>query len=123
VLRNLDPWTVLKLSLVYYLALFFVLLVAGAILWTGAAALGVVGNIEHFMVDIGFDGFRLIPSRVLGGVALGGLVLVIAGTCANVLLAALFNLMTDVVGGLRITLQEDSDRPAAPTKKDGSPTV
>ncbi|MEA3020685.1 MAG: hypothetical protein QOI47_2209, partial [Actinomycetota bacterium] len=30
VLRNLDPWTVLKLSLVYYLALFFVLLVAGA---------------------------------------------------------------------------------------------
>jgi hypothetical protein len=31
--------------------------------------------------------------------------------------------MTDVVGGLRITLQEDSDRPAAPTKKDGSPTV
>jgi hypothetical protein len=110
VLRRLDPWTVLKLSIVYYLALFVVLLVAGFLLWAGAEAVGVVGNIESFMVDIGFEDFRFIPSQLFGGLALAGLVLVIAGTVANVLLTSLFNLMSDVVGGLKLTLQEDADQ-------------
>ena len=113
-LRKLDAWTVLKLSLVYYLALFVVILVAGVLLWAGASAAGVVGNIENFMVDIGFENFKFLPSKLLGGVALGGLVLVVAGTFANVLMTALFNLMSDVVGGLRLTLQEDPDLPRPP---------
>jgi uncharacterized membrane protein len=118
VLRRLDPWTVLKLSVVYYLALFAVLLVAGTLLWAGASAVGVIGNIESFMVDIGFEDFRFIPSKLLGGLALGGLILVVAGTVANVLLTALFNLMSDVVGGLKLTLQEDAEpgRSAEPGK-------
>ena len=117
-LRRLDTWTVLKLSLVYYLALFVVLLVAGMLLWAGATAVGVVGNIESFMVDIGFEDFRFIPSELLGGFALAGLVLVVAGTFANVLMTALFNLMSDVVGGVKLTLQEDVE--PGPT---GSSTV
>lgn len=125
VLRRLDPWSVLKLSLVYYLAVFIVVLVAGVLLWSGAEAAGVVGNIENFMIDIGFDDFKFIPSELLGGVALGGLVLVVAGTCANVLLTALFNLMSDVVGGLKLTLQEDvAAAPKKTSKKDeGKSTV
>jgi len=115
VLRKLDVWTVLKLSLVYYLALFVVLLVAGMLLWAGATAVGVVGNIEGFMVDIGFEDFRFIPSELLGGFALAGLVLVVAGTFANVLLTALFNLMSDVVGGVKLTLQEDVEAGATGT--------
>jgi hypothetical protein len=121
VLRTLDPWSVLKLSLVFYLALFVVILVAGTLLWAGASAAGVVGNIEDFMVDIGFEDFRFIPSKLFAGVALGGLVLVVAGTCANVLMTALFNLMSDVVGGLKVTLQEDGRTPNA--KDDGTATI
>ena len=34
--------------------------------------------------------------------------LVVAGTVANVILCALFNLMGDVTGGLKMTLQEDA---------------
>jgi hypothetical protein len=118
ILRRMDPWSVLKLSLVYYLAVFVVILVAGTLLWAGASAAGVVGNIENFMVDIGFEDFKFVPSKLLGGVALGGLVLVVAGTFANVLLSALFNLMSDVVGGLKLTLQEDSSPPAAVPPRD-----
>ena len=121
-LRKLDPWSVLKLSLVFYLALFIVILVAGVLLWAGATAVGVVGNIENFMVDIGFNDFKFVPKELLGGVALGGLVLVVAGTCANVLLAALFNLMGDIVGGLKLTLQEENEvpRPEEGTTEQGS---
>jgi uncharacterized membrane protein len=106
---------------VYYLALFVVILVAGALLWAGASAAGVVGNIENFMVDIGFEDFKFEPGQLLSGVALGGLVLVVAGTFANVLMTALFNLMSDVVGGLRLTLQADPDQPRR--TDDGNATV
>ena len=121
VLRRLDPWSVLKLSIVYYLALFLIVLVAGTLLWAGASSIGVVENIESFMVDIGFDDFRFVPSKLLGGVALGGLVLVVAGTVANVIMCALFNLMSDATGGLRLTFQEDVAAP--PVSKDGRPKV
>jgi len=121
VLRQLDPWTVLKLSLVYYLCVFVVLLVAGVLLWAGANAAGVVGNIETFMEDIGFEDFRFVPGQLFGGVALGGLVLVVAGTFANVLMTVLFNLMSDIVGGLKLTLQEDVDG-VAPAPSKGSST-
>ena len=112
VLRRMDPWSVLKLSIVYYLAVFLVILVAGVLLWAGATTVGVVENIESFMVDIGFDDFKFIGSKMLAGVALGGLVLVVAGTVANVILCGLFNLMGDVTGGLKMTLQEDVPRSA-----------
>ena len=112
ILRRMDPWSVLKLSIVYYLAVFLVILVAGVLLWAGATSIGAIENIESFMVDIGFDDFKFVGSQMLSGVALGGLVLVVAGTVANVILCALFNLMGDVTGGLRLTLQEDVPRPA-----------
>lgn len=123
VLRRLDPWSVLKLSLVYYLCVFVVLLVAGVLLWAGANAAGVVGNIETFMEDIGFDDFRFLPGQLFGGIALGGLVLVVAGTFANVLLTVLFNLMSDAVGGLKLTLEESVDRPAAAPAKGSKRSV
>lgn len=118
VLRKLDAWSVLKLSFVFYLALFIVVLVASVLLWAGATSVGAVGNIENFIVDIGFNEFKFVPNELLGGLALGGLVLVVAGTCANVLLAALFNLMGDVVGGLKLTLQEETEVPRKTKDKD-----
>lgn len=107
VLRRVDPWSVFKLSLVFYLCVCLVLLVAGIVLWLGASATGVVGNVESFFQDAGFDGFKFSAGMMLRGFTLGGLVLVVAGTVANMLLATLFNLMSDVVGGVRVTLAED----------------
>jgi hypothetical protein len=110
VLRRIDPWSVLKLSLLFYLCVCLVMLVAGALLWAGASAAGVIGNIESFVADIGFDDFRFIPGDILRASTIGGLVLVVAGTIANTLLAVLFNLMCDIVGGLKVTLAEDIGR-------------
>ena len=107
VLRRVDPWSVFKLSLVFYLCVCLVLLVAGVVLWVGASAAGVISNVEGFFQDAGFDGFEFSAGVLLRGFALGGLVLVVAGTIANLLLTTLFNLMSDVVGGVRVTLAED----------------
>ena len=107
VLRRVEPWSVLKLSLVFYLCVCAVLLVAATLLWIGASITGVVGNVESFFRDAGFDGFRFSPPQMLRAVVLIGLILVVTGTLANLLLAKLFNVLSDTVGGIRITLAED----------------
>jgi hypothetical protein len=107
VISRIDPWSVLKVSVLFYLSLCIVLLTAGVLLWAGAASIGVIGNFEGFMDSIGFTDFELQPAVMLRGAALGGMVLVVAGTFATVLMAALYNLIHDVVGGLRVTLAED----------------
>jgi hypothetical protein len=113
VVRHVDPWSVLKLSLLFYLCLFVVLMVAGVVLWNIAAAAGTIGDIESFFKDAGafqtfsFDGFTIFRAT-----SLIGLILVVAGTGINVLLAVLFNLISDLVGGIRFTvIEEESARP------------
>lgn len=107
VLRRISPWSVLKVSLLFYLSMFVVLLVAGILLWLGARSAGFIGNIESFMDEIGFTDFQFVPSQILRGSAIGGLVLVVAGTFGNILMAVLYNLIADVIGGFGITLAED----------------
>jgi hypothetical protein len=47
-------------------------------------------------------------------------VLVLAGSAANVVLVLLFNLMSDLTGGVRVTVLEE-DPPARPRNAAGSP--
>ena len=123
VVRHFDPWSVLKVSLLFYFCLFVVLMVAGVVLWNVAAAAGTISDIEGFFKDAGafetfsFDGFTIFRASLLVG-----LILVVAGSGFNVLLAVLFNLISDLVGGVRITvIEEESARPIgvpeAPTRR------
>ena len=106
-LRRVDPWSVFKLALIFYLTLCLVLLIAGALLWAGAAIAGVVENIERFIEDIGFADFQFSPARILQAATATGLTLVVGGTLGTTLLAVLYNLIADVSGGVRVTLTED----------------
>ena len=110
VVRRVDPWAVLKVSVLFYLSMFLVILAAAVLLWVVASSAGVVDNIEDFMSSIGFTDFRFLPGQLFRAAALGGLVLVVAGTAGNVLLTLLYNMLADVVGGVSITLTDDSRR-------------
>jgi Transmembrane domain of unknown function (DUF3566) len=113
VIRHFDPWSVLKVSLFFYFCLFVVLMVAGIVLWNVAAAAGTISDIEGFFKDAGaFETFSFDGPTILRASVLVGLILVIAGTAFNVLLAVLFNLISDLVGGVRVTvIEEESARP------------
>lgn len=110
VLRRVDPLSVLKVSLLFYLSMFLIVLIAAVLLWAAATSIGVVGNIESFMDSIGFTDFTFEVPQLLRGAALGGAVLVLAGTFGNVVMALLYNLISEVVGGIRVTLGEDAGR-------------
>ena len=108
VVRHVEPWSVLKFSLLLYFSLFLIVLSAGVLLWLAASATDVVAGIEDFIEELfGFETFAFEPGKILTASALGGVILVIAGTAANVIFAVLFNLISDVVGGLRLTVIEE----------------
>jgi hypothetical protein len=107
VVRRVEPWTVLRASILFYLSLCMILLVAGTLLWLVADAVDVVDNVESFIAEIGFDEFEFLPVRILRGAVLVGLVLVLVGTAANVLMAVLYNLISDVVGGIEVVVLEE----------------
>jgi Transmembrane domain of unknown function (DUF3566) len=126
VIRKVDPWTVLRFSVFFYLSIFLVMLVAGVALWQVGSATGVRDNAEGFVGELVGAGpttdpaggaastdntkdnnFRFEGGRILQASALGGLVLVVVGTGANVLLVVLYNLISDVAGGVEITVLEE----------------
>jgi hypothetical protein len=113
--RHVDPWSVLKLSLVFYTCLFVIVMVAGTILWNLASAAGTIGSVESFFKEIGvLDTFTFQGGTIFRATFLIGLILVIAGAAFNVLLAVLFNLISDLVGGVRFTvIEEETARPLA----------
>jgi len=108
VIRRFDPWSVLKLSLLFYFCLFVVMMVAGTLLWSLASGTGTITDIEGFIKDVGaFKTFEFEGTKIFRASLLAGLILVIVGSAFNVLLAVLFNLISDLVGGIRVTVLEE----------------
>ena len=111
VVRRIEPLTVLKFSVLLYLTMYFVILVAGMVLWAAATATGLRENVEKFIGElIASEGFTLLGETVAKASVLGGAVLVVMGTGANVLLAVLYNLISDVVGGVVVLFEERPGR-------------
>jgi hypothetical protein len=52
-------------------------------------------------------GFEFEDGRIFQSFALFGIVLVLSGTAASVVLALLFNLISDLTGGVRVTVLEE----------------
>ena len=107
IIRRVDPWTILKFSALLFTSAYFVILVAGIVLWSIATASGVRGNIESFIGElIASDNFQFKADQLLRSSVIGGAILVVVGSLGNVLMAVLFNLISDVVGGIGISVEE-----------------
>lgn len=108
VVRRIDGWTVFKISLVLYMLLYFVLLIAGVLLWHLAYTTGTVDNIQGFIKELfGLKTFTINGKKLFNASRGLGLFLAIAGTGLHVTLAVLFNLIADLVGGVRVTVLEE----------------
>jgi hypothetical protein len=111
VVRRIEPWTVLKFSVLLFATLYLVILVAGLVLWAAATATGVRHNVEKFIGDlIASDNFHLLGGTVVRASVLGGALLVVLGSGATVLFAVLYNLISDVVGGVIVVFEERPTR-------------
>ena len=111
--RHIEPWSILKLALVFYFCLWVIMLVTGVILWRVAVTSGVIDNIEGFIESLlVLDNFKFNGGELFRAYAVGGLLMVLIATGFTVLATVLFNLISDLIGGVRITvIQEETARP------------
>ena len=184
IVRHIEPWSVLKISVLFFPSIFLIICVASAVLWNAARSAGAIDDVESFVTSLGFGNCEDIdgedtsttptsaprggdpqvsggssttvpaeetprtsarPSptkmgsaprasawsagsssrtpRIFESFALGGIVLVLTGASASVVLVLLFNLISDLTGGVRVTvLEEEPTRPRrdspAPASRD-----
>lgn len=110
VIRHIDPWSVFRVALVAHFVLYLVLLITGVLLWNVANATGTVDNVERFMESFGWETFEFDGGELFHQAWILGLFLVVGLTGVAVLAATTFNLITDLVGGIRVTVLEvDAD--------------
>lgn len=110
-IRRIDPWSALKVSLLLNAALFFVWMIAVAILYLTLAAMGVWSKLNSNVGDLltsgdGGGGDLVSAGSIFGGAALIGLVNIVLLTAMATVGAYIYNLSTDIVGGVEVTLAD-----------------
>jgi hypothetical protein len=110
--KRIDPWSMLKFSFVYSIAGLVVLLVAVVALYGIVDAMGVIDSIRSFLRDVegakngGGVAAWLSFGRVFSIALVVGLINVILFTAFATLTAFIYNVCTDLVGGVEVTLAE-----------------
>lgn len=116
VVRHIDTWSVFKVALVFNAVLYVVCLTAGVLLWNVAYATGTIDNVEQFFEQFGWSSFEFKGGQIYHNAWVAGLFVAVGLTGFIVLLATLFNLITDLVGGIRVSVLEEEVvvKPQAP---------
>jgi hypothetical protein len=107
VLRHVDPWSTFKVALLFSFVAYLVTLTAGVLLWRVADSTGTLDNVERWFTQFGWETFELKGGEIFRNAWILGLFGAVALTGALVLLATLFNLVSDIVGGVRMTVLEE----------------
>jgi hypothetical protein len=119
VVRHVDPWTVFKVAAIFSLVVYGVLLTAGVLLWNVAHTTGTIDNIERFFESFGWTEFEFDGGQIYHSAWIAGLFVAVGLTGFAVLAATLFNLITDLVGGVRFTVLEEEvvEKTASPMRR------
>jgi hypothetical protein len=110
-IRRIDPWSTLKVSLVLSVALFFVWMIAVAFLYLVLGGMGVWSKLNSNVGDLlnnsGGSSAELVSSgTIFGGAVLIGLVNIVLLSAMATIGAFIYNLTTDLIGGVEVTLAD-----------------
>ncbi|TNC27285.1 DUF3566 domain-containing protein [Amycolatopsis alkalitolerans] len=111
--KRFDPWSVLKLSLVLGVAMFFVWLVAVGVLYTVLDGMGVWDKLNGtYSSLVSGDGTSssaqplISAGRVFGIAAILGAINIVLLSALATVSAFIYNVSADLAGGLEVTLSE-----------------
>jgi len=106
--RHIEPWSVLKIGLVFYLCVWGMSVIAFSMIWGAASDAGTIQKFESFIEQLfALESFEFNAEQIFRIFILGGLVMVVGGTAITVVLVVVFNLISDLMGGIRITVIEE----------------
>lgn len=107
VVTRVDARSMLKFSVFYAFSLWLILVIAGVLLWLVASVTGTTGKIEDFLAEILAErSFSINGVDLLLGSAVLGLTLLVAAAVFSAVTSMLFNVISGVTGGLRLTILE-----------------
>ena len=107
-MKRVDLWSVLKMSVCFYLCAMVVLVVALIVLWGIADAAGVISSVESFLGDLlQTKDFTFLDGAILRGMLLVAAVLVVLMIVVTVIGAAFYNLFAELFGGVELVITED----------------
>jgi hypothetical protein len=117
-IRHVDPWSMLKLSLLVSLCMWLILVIASVVLWTVARNAGTVESIESFVnSSLSLQDWSLEGDVLFRQFALITLLLSLAFTAATVVASLVFNLVSDIIGGVWVSvIEEETARPVSESK-------
>lgn len=107
VIREIDPWSTFRVGIVFHGVLYLMTLIALVLLWSVASATGTIDNIERFLESFGWESFQFNGVQLFFNTMFLGLFVVVLLTAIWVLCATVFNLITDLVGGIRVSVLEE----------------
>ena len=107
VIRHVDPWSVFKVALCFSFVLYGICLTAAVLLWNVAYTTGTIDNLEKFFESFGWSSFQFKGGELYHNFWIAGLFGALGLTGLALLTATLFNLIADLVGGVRVTVLEE----------------
>ncbi|MET0799767.1 MAG: DUF3566 domain-containing protein [Actinomycetota bacterium] len=119
VVRKVAPLSVLKFSLLFYVCLMLIVFFALVIVYVVLSAAGAIDSLEKVLGYVFGTGTTSTsgaePLEIDGRVVftwglVGGLFLAVVWAMINVFVALLYNLISDIVGGVEVTLAERPSR-------------
>lgn len=111
-IRRIDPWSTLKVSLLLSVALFFVWMITVAfLLYLVLGGMGVWAKLNSNVGDLlnnasGSSAELVSSGTIFGGAFLIGLVNIVLMTALATIGAFVYNLITDLIGGIEVTLAD-----------------
>jgi hypothetical protein len=106
IIRRVNLWSVLKVSVILYAAMFAAVCIAAIVVWKTANSSGVVTKIEEFVEDLGFKNFEFVGEKIFFNFLLFGVLGAALAVAATLLAAVMYNLISEIVGGIEITVIE-----------------
>jgi hypothetical protein len=107
VVRTVDTWSVFKVATLFAAVLYVSGLLSGVLLWNVAYATGTIDNAERFMESFGWQTFEFKGGEIFHDAWIIGMFAAAGLVGLTVLAAATFNLVSDLVGGVRVTVLEE----------------
>lgn len=110
-IRRIDPWSTLTVSLLLSVALFFVWMITVAFLYLVLGGMGVWAKLNSNVGDLlnnasGSSAELVSSGTIFGGAFLIGLVNIVLMTALATIGAFVYNLITDLIGGIEVTLAD-----------------
>ncbi len=125
VVYGFELWSVLKVSLLFYLCAWAVFLLAGVVLWSVVNSQGYLERFENFILEIfNYETFTINGEELFRWYLWIGLFSVLILTVLTVVMCLLYNLISVVVGGIRVTVvEEETVRLRRPQRIDLAPRI